>query len=91
MATHTLTVPSPWQWNRMEANAPWPMFTFGNGSSQGSSILRNGNGYFTTVEPTDVEMSTATEIYLAGRIYTLTDQQNTDLVAAGYGALVVTT
>jgi len=51
-------------------------------------FLRNANGYFTTVEPMDAEMSTATEIYLAGRIYTLTDQQNTDLVAAGYGNLI---
>jgi hypothetical protein len=81
----TLAVPLPLQWNPFEWLRGLPPFA----GSQGSSIIRDAGGsYFMAVDPTDLQISTAREVYLAGRSYTLTSQQVTDLTAAGYGGLI---
>jgi len=54
----------------------------------GTTILRINGAYIQTDNARDEDIAAATEVYSGGRSFILTPQQNTDLVAAGYGGSI---
>lgn len=51
---------------------------------RGRSVLRIAGVYSTVDTPSQTQIDTATEVYLGGHVYTVTDAVATALAAAGY-------
>lgn len=52
--------------------------------ARGRSVLRIAGAYLTVDTPGQAQIDTATEVYLGGHVYTVTDAVATALAAAGY-------
>jgi hypothetical protein len=55
---------------------------------RGRSVLRIAGVYTTVDVPSETQIATATEVYIGGHIYPVTDAVATALTAAGYGAYI---
>ena len=57
--------------------------------TEGMSVLKT-NGVYTTVQyPTDIAVEAAEKVYMGGYEYTLTTDEENELIAAGYGSYIV--
>jgi len=57
----------------------------------GYSVIRDAAGGYTQVaEPDDDDIKFSSAFYMGGRSYVLSDQEVTDLTAAGYGSYITT-
>lgn len=54
---------------------------------RGRSVLRIGGTYYTVDNPDQLLLNTATEVYLGGHEYVVSDAVAAALVAAGYGVI----
>lgn len=64
------------------------LFKFYGPYERGRSVVRIGGVYQTLDYPDQDLLALASEVYLGGHIYPLTDAQVTDLTAAGYGEFI---
>lgn len=51
---------------------------------KGISVLKIGNEYFEMRYPSQDDLAEASVYYMGGHIYTVSDSEATDLIAAGY-------
>lgn len=65
------------------------LFRHYRGIPTGVTVIRRANGtYYQKQYPRDDELSSASRYYLGGTVYPITEDEATELTAAGYGGYI---
>lgn len=65
------------------------LFRYFGPYTRGRSVLKIAGVYSTWDYPSDLDIAAASEVYLGGHVYIVTDSVAAALTAAGYGAYIL--
>jgi len=83
--------PPTWTYNEPHPGLASHLFDRMKWLQVGYSVIRDAAGGYTQVaEPDDDDIKFSSAFYMGGRSYVISDQEVTDLTAAGYGAYITT-